>query len=249
MTSLITAPKNTLRFKTTTQTWIAIGDSVIYGYGDPVGGGWVERLRRLWMDPQHSGPILYNLGVRGDGVVQVMQRLEVEFQRRGELRNRVPEGILLSVGINDSPRLGRLEGRNFLEFEAFTVAIAQLLEQAQRLCPVWVIGMTPVDEAKMPFAGCLYYNHADQSRYNAATQRACQERKIPFLDLYSLWKNRGDEWIQGCLSPDGLHPNVNGYEAILSDLLDWDALFTAHPNPTLAQSHHHQSICSNSDRH
>ena len=27
---------------------VAIGDSLIYGYGDPEGGGWVERLRRRW---------------------------------------------------------------------------------------------------------------------------------------------------------------------------------------------------------
>lgn len=225
MTSLITTPVETIRFKSATQTWIAMGDSVIYGYGDPVGGGWVERLRRLWMDPQHPGPILYNLGVRGDGVAQVTQRLEFEFQRRGELRNRVPEGILLSVGINDSPRLGRPDGRNFLKFEQFEVAIAQLLEQAQRLCPVWVVGMTPVDETKMPFAGCLYYNHLDQSRYNDATRQACDARHIPFLDIFSLWKSRGDDWMKACLSTDGLHPNVSGYESLLADLLNWDALF------------------------
>ncbi|MCZ8162768.1 MAG: G-D-S-L family lipolytic protein, partial [Microcystis sp. LE19-196.1B] len=29
---------------------VALGDSLVYGYGDPVGGGWAERLRRLWMD-------------------------------------------------------------------------------------------------------------------------------------------------------------------------------------------------------
>ncbi|WP_338429447.1 hypothetical protein [Synechococcus elongatus] len=33
------------------QRWIAIGDSTVYGYGDPEGGGWVERLRRQWMRP------------------------------------------------------------------------------------------------------------------------------------------------------------------------------------------------------
>ncbi|MER3478464.1 MAG: G-D-S-L family lipolytic protein, partial [Leptolyngbya sp. ERB_1_2] len=28
---------------------LALGDSIVYGFGDPVGGGWVERLRRRWM--------------------------------------------------------------------------------------------------------------------------------------------------------------------------------------------------------
>ena len=62
---------------------IAIGDSLIYGYGDGEGGGWVDRLRLCWMNPEQPGPIFYNLGVRGDGVAQVARRLE-----RGVLRSR-----------------------------------------------------------------------------------------------------------------------------------------------------------------
>ncbi|PAX52330.1 SGNH/GDSL hydrolase family protein, partial [Brunnivagina elsteri] len=45
---------------------VALGDSLIYGFGDPDGGGWVERLRRLWMLPDSPGHVVYNLGVRGD---------------------------------------------------------------------------------------------------------------------------------------------------------------------------------------
>lgn len=49
---------------------IAIGDSLVYGYGDKEGGGWVERLRRHWMNsPQDH--VLYNLGIRGDRTSQV----------------------------------------------------------------------------------------------------------------------------------------------------------------------------------
>lgn len=50
---------------------VVLGDSLIYGFGDPEGGGWVERLRRQCMLPESSGHVLYNLGVRGDGVKQV----------------------------------------------------------------------------------------------------------------------------------------------------------------------------------
>ena len=28
---------------------VVIGDSGVYGWGDPEGGGWCERLRRQWM--------------------------------------------------------------------------------------------------------------------------------------------------------------------------------------------------------
>jgi lysophospholipase L1-like esterase len=200
---------------------IALGDSLIYGYGDFVGGGWVERLRRQWMSPQGEGHILYNLGVRGDRVQQVSQRLEQEFNRRGELRNRVPDLILLSVGMNDSARLGKPEGRLYTDFEDFKQQIAHLLDVAQNLCPVLFIGMTPVNEAEMPFMGCLYYNHFDQYRYKEATLQACQEKGIPYLDIFDLWLSRGVDWINMQIGEDGLHPNVTGYQNLFADIMAW----------------------------
>lgn len=207
---------------------LAFGDSLVYGYGDVDGGGWVERLRRRWMHQTllqgDRAPVLYNLGVRGDGVEQVTRRLEMEFSQRGERRHDQPDGIILSVGTNDSPRLGKPTGRNFLALEAFESAIALLLENAQRLAPVVFVGMTPVDETAMPFLDCLYYHQADQARYNSIIRDACQRRQIPHLDLYHLWLERGESWWRSRLGADGLHPNSSGYAAILEDVLAWDAL-------------------------
>jgi len=203
---------------------VVLGDSIIYGFGDPEGGGWVERLRRQWMLPDSPGHVLYNLGVRGDGVKQVQERVEQEFRHRGELRNRVPDVIILSVGVNDSARLGRPDGRNFTNFESFPGELANLLDQAQRLCPVLFVGMVPVDEAKMPFLDCFYYNHTDQYRYKEATRLACLKRQIPYLDIFDLWIARGTDWWSKRLCNDGLHPNVAGYKALLQDVLNWEAL-------------------------
>jgi lysophospholipase L1-like esterase len=201
-----------------------VGDSLIYGYGDAEGGGWVERLRRSWMADNGPGHTLYNLGVRGDGVMQVLQRLEVEFRHRGELRNRVPDGMILSVGLNDSACVSRPQGRNFTDFEQFQSAIAQLLDCAQQLCPVWFVGMVPVNESKMPFLDCLYYNHIQQYRYKEATRLACQVRGIPYLDLFDSWQSRGTTWYQSRLGADGLHPNTQGYRTILQEILAWEPI-------------------------
>lgn len=207
---------------------IALGDSLIYGFGDFVGGGWVERLRRQWMSPQGTGHVLYNLGVRGDRVSQVSQRLEQEFNRRGELRNRVPDLILLSVGVNDSARIGKPDGKLYTDFAKFRQEIDHLLDLAQSLCPVLFIGMTPVDEAQMPFVNCLYYNHFDQYRYKEATLKACQQRSIPYLDIFDLWSSRGQNWMRSQLSEDGLHPNIAGYENLLQDILAWECMSQLH---------------------
>jgi lysophospholipase L1-like esterase len=200
---------------------IALGDSLVYGYGDYIGGGWAERLRRQWMSPDSQGNVLYNLGVRGDRVAQVDRRLSTEFSCRGELRNRLPDLILLSVGINDSARLGKVDGKLHTELELFQQQIAHLLDRARSFCPVLFIGMTPVDETKMPFLDCFYYNHFDQYRYKEATLKACQQRQIPYLDIFELWSQRGQYWLQLQISEDGLHPNVTGYQSLYRDILNW----------------------------
>lgn len=203
--------------------WVAIGDSLIYGYGDPDGGGWVEQLRRRWMLPGSPGHVLYNLGVRGDKVQQVSRRLEFEFRSRGELRNQVPDLLVLSVGVNDSARVSKPNGRCMTDLDIFQHEMSQLLDHALALCPVLFVGMTPVDASRMPFSGCLYYSHADQQQFKGVTQRACQQRQIPYLDVFDLWLSRGHDWWQSRLSADGLHPNSMGYKALLQDFLQWDA--------------------------
>jgi lysophospholipase L1-like esterase len=203
---------------------VALGDSSIYGYGDLEGGGWVERLRRRWMDPEAAGPVLYNLGVRGDTVVHVTQRFEFEFSQRGELRNRLPDGLILSVGINDSARLGKLTGRTMTPADQFEVQIHELLDRAVALGPVWFVGMVPVDEARMPFLNCLHYNHRDQAHYRDLCLAACAARSVPYLDLFELWRVQPAQWLAERRMADGLHPNSLGYATILEQVLAWEPI-------------------------
>lgn len=213
---------------------VVLGDSLVYGFGDIEGGGWVERLRRRSMALGHAGPVFYNLGVRGDGVKQVAYRLEQEFRLRGELRNRVPELIVLSVGVNDSARIGKPTGRNYTDFDQFQQDMDMLLRQAKALCPVLFVGMTPVNESAMPFADVFYYSHSDQWRYKEATRLSCEAHQIPYLDVLSHWLQQGNGMWQGLISEDGLHPNVAGYRTLLNEVLTWDAFQHSLDTPELA---------------
>ncbi|MEM9264192.1 MAG: GDSL-type esterase/lipase family protein [Cyanobacteria bacterium P01_F01_bin.13] len=206
---------------------VMVGDSLIYGYGDTEGGGWVERLRRQWMDPAQPGPIIYNLGVRGDGVQQVSARLESEFKLRGELRRRVPDLLVLSVGLNDCARLGRPTGRPMTDEVTFTRELHSLLEQAKLLCPTFFVGMVPVNEAPMPYADVLHFSNIDQTHYNQITRHACEAQQIPYLDLYQQWRSQGEAWCNERLCLDGLHPNVLGYRTLMEDVSRWEPLMQA----------------------
>ncbi len=201
----------------------AFGDSIIYGYGDPVNGGWVEQLRRQWMG-NVAGHVLYNLGVRGDTSAHVNQRLEREFLLRGELRNKIPDLMILSVGVNDSARVAKRNGKSITDYDRFTLEIGNLLDKAQSLCPVIFVGMVPVDESKMPFLDCLHFNHEDQFLYKEFTKSACQMRDIPYLDIFDLWQERGQAWMGDRICADGLHPNTKGYLSLLEDIRNWQPL-------------------------
>jgi lysophospholipase L1-like esterase len=168
--------------------------------------------------------ILYNLGIRGDQTKHLLHRLEYEYSLRGELRNQYPEAIILSVGINDSPRLGRPTGKLFTPKEEFQQQMQTLLEVAMRLSQVFFVGMTPVNQEKMPFLDCLYYNHSDQYYYKEITRQACLEREIPYLDIFETWHSRGEDWLRSKLCADGLHPNTDGHQAILEEVVNWEPI-------------------------
>ncbi|MGK7883122.1 MAG: GDSL-type esterase/lipase family protein, partial [Crocosphaera sp.] len=127
-------------------------------------------------------------------------------------------------GVNDSARLRRPNGRLFTDFETYQQEIENLLDKAQQLCPVYFVGMVPVDEEKMPFIDCFYFNHFDQYRYKEVAKKACQSRNIPYLDIFDLWLGRGENYVKSRLINDGLHPNVKGYESLYEDIINWQAL-------------------------
>ena len=200
---------------------IVLGDSGVYGWGDPDEGGWCERLRRHWMGLP-NGPVLYPLGVRGDGLERVAARLEQEVHCRGELRRQLPHGILLAVGLNDSARVGRPDGRHQLDAEGFLFGLQQLLHQARRSAPVLVLGLTPVDEAAMPYAEVLWYGLDQVRRYERLLEEACLEADVPFLPLLeSLLSDLA--WLRW-LGPDGLHLNSEGHRQVYERVRQWPAL-------------------------
>jgi lysophospholipase L1-like esterase len=200
---------------------IVLGDSGVYGWGDPLQGGWCERLRRHWMGLP-DGPVLYPLGVRGDGLERVAARLQAEVGCRGELRRQRPQGILLAVGLNDTARVGRRDGRPQLDAEGFLFGLQRLLLQARALAPVLMVGLTPVLEQAMPFADVLWYQLDDVRRYEGLLEEACMEARVPFLPLLdSLLADPG--WHSWLLD-DGLHFNPEGHRQMFERIVRWPAL-------------------------
>ena len=200
---------------------IVIGDSGVVGWGDREAGGWCERLRRHWMGLPDA-PLIYGLGVRGDGLEAVSARWEREWMCRGELRRKTPEALLLSVGLNDTARVGRSDGRQPLDAQAFRFGFEQLLLAMHPQTSVFVLGLTPVDEHAMPFADCLWYCNHDVGVHEAQIEEACLEVDVPYLPLHKAMLAEPDwlTWIE----PDGIHLNAQGHAWIERRLRSWRAL-------------------------
>ena len=64
----------------------------------------------------------------------------------------------------------------------------------------------------------------DQYRYKEVTRQACVNRNIPYLDTFDLWMSRGENWVNTHLCDDGLHPNIQGYQSIYQDVINWQPL-------------------------
>ena len=200
---------------------LVFGDSGVFGWGDRDGGGWCERLRRDWMRSPNS-PVVYPMGIRGDGLERVAGRWKGEWSCRGERRRQTPQAILLSVGLNDTAHVGRPDGRPQLSKDAFGFGMRQLLSEIKLHCQVFVMGMTPVDEIAMPFADCLWYSNQDIRSYEVSLAEACQEFDLPFLSIHEPMSSERD-WLQW-IEPDGLHLNGSGHHWLHSRVSSWSLL-------------------------
>tara|TARA_Y100000589_G_scaffold313973_1_gene335943 strand:+ start:684 stop:1331 length:648 start_codon:yes stop_codon:yes gene_type:complete len=200
---------------------IVIGDSSVYGWGDKDGGGWCERLKKDW-SRDNNNPIIYQLGVRGDGIEKVAYRWEREWLTRGETRRNKPKGILLNVGLNDTAKIGQINGRHQIDIDGFEYGFERLIYDIKSKTDLFVIGLSPIDETKMPFGGCLWYSNKDCNSYERRMQEVCINQDVPFLSTFK--EMYADKRITNWISKDGIHLNSNGHFWIYQRLKSWEIL-------------------------
>lgn len=201
------------------------GDSITAGAWDEK-GGWVARvIQKVMTQTAHCTTqkndesksfwcLPYNLGVSGDTIPDVINRLEREISARA--RPDENNQILISIGVNDSVYMVEENRPQFIDQE-FSDNVHSLISLMKKITDQYAfIGLTPVDDALLdpiPWATEKAYRNSLIQNYETIIQNICTKTGTPFLPLFEKWISN-DNYTS--LLIDGVHPNSAGH-ALLAE--------------------------------
>jgi len=200
---------------------LIFGDSITYGAWDKE-GGWVQRLRKF-LDEKNLADydfycLVYNIGVSGDTINDLLERFEFETKQRSK---EIDETIIIfAIGLNDS-QFVHSENKNRIPLENFKENIQKLIKSAKKFSSkIIFVGLSPVDETKttpIPWDTNKSYKNENIQKYNEIIKSVCEENKILFIEIFEDWMKLNYE----NLLEDGLHPNSEGHKKIFESVKEF----------------------------
>lgn len=203
---------------------LVFGASTVQGYWDSQ-GGWAERLRDYYDKRQleafnrgdftHEEPKVMNLGISGDGIVELLKRIGPESQAR---QNDKGVSFVISIGTNSAAIMNGKEVTTTKEFKNdLRKAIGIAKEYSNK---IMLVGLPAVNEAKtnpIPWAD-MYFKNGRIGEFEAAALELAKEQGLLFVPVHEKFQNKveASERLQ---SHDGLHPNDAGHQLIFELVL------------------------------
>jgi lysophospholipase L1-like esterase len=170
------------------------GDSIVWGAYDLEFGGWVNRLKLYFNNKGDFVTDIYNHGISGDRVSDVLNRLDTEAKAV------MPDKIILAIGINDTPIPEFPSGTDPNKFKDLYQKLISKAKQHSK--SQLIVGLTNVDEK---IAGHGYKNK-EIEKLNNIIKELAQKESIALVDLFG---SLSDDDVM-----DGLHPNSKGHQKI-----------------------------------
>lgn len=195
---------------------LIFGDSITWGAWD-TNGGWVSRLRKFFEKISKSNPSLYyeiyNLGVSGDTIEDLLKRFESETKQR--LAPDEEHVLIIAIGTNDSQFIQSKNDLN-VPIETFKYNLQTLINNSRNyFSKIILIGLFPVDEVKtdpIPWNKDKSYKNSNIKEYNESIKEISKKEKIYFIDVLKKFENKDYQ----ILLEDGLHPNSKGHAKMFS---------------------------------
>ena len=172
------------------------GASSTWGAWDSEKGGWVNRLR-LDLESNSKDYIeLYNLGVNGNTVVDLLKRFETEAKARN------PDILIFSIGDNDSALL------SLKEFEQNLIKLVNLAKKFTK--KIVFLGFKPIDESKtnpVEWDKTVSYTNEKMQEYHNKLKEIVEKQGLGYIEMSNVLNINQD-------LEDGLHPNAKGHQKI-----------------------------------
>lgn len=199
---------------------LIFGDSITQGLFDTK-GGWVNRLAVKYQEAALKNLAgdwheIFNLGVSGDTVQDVIDRVENETKARIWENN--PIAIVVAVGINDS-RL--ISNRVFTEEYKFQEQCEKLVDIVTRISDQSLfVGLSAVDEKLTnPWEFSTGKEQFLNNRINLfedCIKQVCEQKNVRFVPIHDMFI--GQLGGNHALLSDGLHPDEAGH-ALLYEMI------------------------------
>lgn len=206
----------------TAMTIVALGDSTTAGTpafrspveAPPTGSGNEQSQYAYWMMRRHPEWKVLNRGVNGERSDQILRRFDsdvVPFH---------PQVLIVLAGVND---LYQGEQPDWVKAQ-----LKKIYDRAARE-NIFVVACTIIPYNRMGPSV-----RAGMKEVNEWIRAYSAEHHLGFCDLFHVVENPAHPWnLSG--TPDGLHPDVNGYRAMgeaLADFLERHSASAAKPeNP------------------
>lgn len=197
------------------QNLVIFGDSIAYGAWDEL-GGWTDRIK-IYRESQRQGSssyaLTYNMGIPGDTIYGLYQRIKNELEIRTSL-DKYQNQVILSYGMNDlipvnaSDRLVSPE-----DFEDYYQKVLFYLKE--KAIKITVLNITPINEE----AGLESISGRINEiivKYNQIIKKVCDKNSINLIDIYSIFLANN---FKDLLDQDGLHPNSSGHQLIFETVV------------------------------
>jgi len=178
------------------------GDSITFGEGDIIEGGWVKRLEIKWNNPELK---LINKGANGEHLMLLQKRF---LQELSEITGKSQDHIIFSYGTND---LAKFNGNYLVSIKRFEAVYREIITLAlQKTNLVSICTILPVSDASEGVKTWYGFTrrHENILKYNTVIRSLAGEFQLNLIDWYVDFSLLKDEF----LSEDGLHPNPTGYQ-------------------------------------
>lgn len=162
-----------------------------------------------WWEVFGCNPNIVNRAVAGNHISEIIEHLDPILAGH-------PKRIILMTGMsNTNYNSTPLSDRDVVESTVSSVnQIVNRIRQDSPDTEICMVGATPVTRQNLQFR-----NPAAIMDYNSSLRRYCKERRIPFIDIHSLFASTSDSLeMRKDLSPDGVTMNSSGVSLLASAL-------------------------------